>query len=254
MTDAVDAVIVKHIEGLLSFFGKKIPVVSVGNADQEEQAYSQLGMRGRGDRIPFPFVSVYRLSDITITDEANTKRVHNYTGYTIKQADNPAQIAATKLSYYRCNLSYTATVYAETRKMAEDIATALYGKLRNNCEVDVTVVLPIKQKDVDENGVEVFRDIAVKMRVDLEMQQTIQQITPLDLTKAQVYKCRISFLAKNVNIYTPTFDRKYKFRVIMETYDTEGNMSEDVPLIFEENIEIPEPPKKQRNRKKSGSI
>ena len=250
MTDAVDRVIVKHIENLLSFGGFKIPVLSVGNADQEEQAYSQLGMRGKGDRIPFPFVSVYRVSDINITDEANTKRVHNYTGYLINEADNPEQIAATKLSYYRCNLNYTVTVYAETRKMSEDIATSLYAKLRNNCEVDVTVVLPIKHKDVDENGIEVFRDIAVTMKVDLEMQPTIQQVSPLDLTKAQVYKCRLSFLAKNVNIYTPTFDRKYKFRIIVETYDTEGNKSEDVPVIFEEQTVIPDPPKKKPTRKK----
>ena len=250
MTDSVDRVIRKHIENLLSFGGSKIPVISVGNADQEEQSYSQLGMQGRGDRIQFPFVSLYRVSDITITDEAATKRVHNYTGYLINEADNPPQIAATKLSYYRCNLSYTATVFAETRKMAEDIATALYGKLRNNCEVDVTIVLPIKQKDVDEKGTEVFRDIAVKMKVDIEMQPTIQQIAPLDLTKAQVYKCRISFLAKNVNIYTPTFDRKYKFRVIIETYDTEGNISEDVPVVFEEQTVIPGPPDTETTRKK----
>lgn len=250
MTDAVDRVIKNHIQSLLSFGGNKIPVISVGNADQEEQGYSQLGMQGKGDRIPFPFVSVYRVSDITITDEAATKRVHNYTGYLISEADNQPQIAATKLSYYRCNLSYTATVYAETRKMSEDIATSLYGKLRNNCEVDVVVVLPIKHKDVDEHGVEVFRDIAVKMRVDIEMQPTIQQVAPLDLTKAQVYKCRVSFLAKNVNIYTPTFDRKYKFRIVMETYDTEGNKSEDAPVIFEEQTVIPAPPDKKPTRKK----
>lgn len=248
MTDAVDKVIVKHVQDLLSHSGYTIPVVSVGNSDQDEQEYSQLGMRGKGDRISYPFVSIYRMSDIAVTDEANTKRVHNYTGYLVNEATNPPQIAATKLSYYRCNLTYTATVFAETRKMAEDIATALYGKLRNNCEVDVVVVLPLKHRDVDEKGAEVFRDIAVTMKVDLELPQTIQQVAPLDFSKAQVYKCRIQFLAKNVNIYTPTYDRKYRFRIIVETYDTEGNMSEDVPVIFEEQTVIPDPPDKKPTR------
>lgn len=207
MLDAVDKVIIQHIRNILSDVGgKDISVFSIATADTDDQPYNQAGQEEgkQPDRVEFPFVGVVRAPDIDITDYNMTKRVHNYTGYKLSEG------AGSQLTYYRCTLHYLATVFAENRKVSEDIATALYGKLRNYCQVSVLIRLPIEIDGPEK------KYAAADMDVDIELGPNIKQVVPMSTDKAQVYKARITFDVKNVNVYHTQEERSYKYNVFVE--------------------------------------
>ena len=202
MLDAVDLVMKKHIQNLLFTNGKQISVFSSGTTEQDEQQFTQAGMDKQPDRVELPFVSLTRLSGIDITDENMTKRVHNYTGYKLMEG------MESTLSYTRCTLHYVATVYAENRKLSEDLALALYTKLRNYCQITVAIRLPVEV----EKGVYA----AAEMDSDIVLGATIDQVGQLSQDNAQLYKCRIPFDLKNVNIYSVAESKKYKYNIFVQ--------------------------------------
>ena len=211
MLDAVDTVIKKHLQSILSSVnGRKISVFSVGTADQEDQPFNQAAQEAgkSADKVELPFVSLIRLPNIEITDDHMTKRVHTYDGYGL---DIPG--ASGKLTYYRCTLHYVATVFAENRKLSEDLITSLYGRLRNYCQVQVLIRLPV-QVDDGPNGEK--RYAAAPMDVDIELGNSIEQTNPITSEKAQLYKAKIAFDVKNVNIYHIAEERNYKYNVFVE--------------------------------------
>ena len=214
MLDMVDKVIKAHIQKLLTVRGKPIPVFSVGTADQDDQAFSQAGIakEKKPDRVDLPFLSLIRLPDIQITDYNVTKRVHNYSGY---EAD---EIDGVQITYDRCTLSYVATVFAENRKVSEDLATALYSRLRNNNQITVNIHLPIE----DPTGKK--RKIIAQMQSDIVMGPTISQVNQQGYDKAQLYKARISFEIQNVNIYNFIQEKEYLYNIYVVA-KLDGNSS-----------------------------
>lgn len=223
MLDAVDRVVKLHISNLLNVGDTPIFVYSLATADADDQTYSQAGEAQKPDTIEFPFASLTRTSNIDITDSNMTKVVHTYTGFKLNDME-------TRLTYYRCTLHYTVTIFAESRKVAEDLATALYGRLRHYCQVTVAIQLPIELSDNTY--------AAAEMQSDIVLGPTIEQVSPITLDKAQVYKTRISFDLQNVNIYHTNTDTQYKYNIyvqaISEAPDAPKGQKE---LIFEQREE-----------------
>lgn len=229
MLDAVDKVIKTHIQKLLFVKGQSIPVYVVGNGDQDEQPVSQAGMKSdKPDRIDLPFAALFRLPNIDITDNNMTKRVHNYTGYKLPVGSEPY------LTYYRATLHYTVSIFAENRKLSEDLATSLYGRLRNYCQVRVKIMLPIE--------LEPGKFAGAAMDCDIEMGPTIEQTNPLGYDKAQIYKCRISFDLKNVNIYHTDEEKPFSFTIFVQgIIDNDGKRIEGpYELVFPDEVECTE--------------
>jgi hypothetical protein len=186
----------------------------------------QAGLAGeKADRIELPFLSLLRLPNIDITDNNITKRVHNYRAYKLF----PGTDKETMLTYYRATLHYVLTLFAENRKVSEDIMTGIYQSLRNNCLVTTTIQLPIK--DPNDNT----KYIGVQMDSDIVMGQKIEQINPQDLSKSQLYKCRIEFDLQNVNVYSIVEELAAKFNVIITTQRKQDTMGE---THYEETQEI----------------
>jgi hypothetical protein len=226
MLDLVDKVMKQHIQGMAKIQGKPIRVFTVGTADQDDQPLMQAGLAGeKADRIELPFLSLLRLPNIDITDNNITKRVHNYRAYKLF----PGTDKETMLTYYRATLHYVLTLFAENRKVSEDIMTGIYQSLRNNCLVTTTIQLPIK--DPNDNT----KYIGVQMDSDIVMGQKIEQINPQDLSKSQLYKCRIEFDLQNVNVYSIVEELAAKFNVIITTQRKQDTMGE---THYEETQEI----------------
>lgn len=222
MLDAVDKVVKTHIQNLFAIDGTQLPVFSLATADADDQLYSQAGNTKRPDTVEFPFASLVRLPNIDITDYNVTKRVHTYTGYKFLDGSEA------RLTYSRCSLHYSVTVFAESRKAAEDLATALYGRLRHYCQITVAIRLPI----------EVDKDVyaAAEMQSDIVLGPTIEEVNPLALDKAQVYKCRITFELKNVNLYHTETDRIYKYNIYVQAFSEAPSAPEGTrELIFEQS-------------------
>lgn len=203
MLDAVDKVIRSHIGQLLFVKGRPVSVFSIATAEENDQPFTQAGMANKPDKIDLPFAGLVRLPDIDITDDNVTKRVHNYTGCTLF----PDSLV--RLTYYRATLHYGVVIFAETRKISEDLATQLFIQLRNNCQVDATIQLPIRHPDYPE------KFVGVQMNADIVMGPQIQQVQPQSLTKAQIYKCRVLFELQNVNIYDFVEDHAYTYNVFV---------------------------------------
>lgn len=226
MLDLVDKVVKQHIQGMAKIQGKPIRVFTVGTADQDDQPLMQAGLSGeKVDRIELPFLSLLRLPDIDITDNNITKRVHNYRAYKLF----PGTDKETMLTYYRATLHYVLTLFAENRKVSEDIMTGIYQSLRNNCLVTTTIQLPVK--DPNDNT----KYIGVQMDSDIVMGARIAQINPQDLSKSQLYKCRIEFDLQNVNVYSIVEELAAKFNVIITTQRKQDTMGE---THYEETQEI----------------
>lgn len=210
MLDAVDKVIKTLFVKLLKIDDRKVPVYVLGSDDSTDQPYSQAGMTDeKPDTIDLPFVTLFRLPTIDITDSHMTKRVHNYTGYKLTVGSQPI------LTYYRTTLHYSASVFAENRKLSEDIATSLYGRVRNYCQIKVNIQLPIE--------LEPGKFAAAPMDCDIELGATIEQVNPLGYDKAQVYRCRFMFDVKNVNIYHTTEEKPFKFDIYVQGIDILDN-------------------------------
>ena len=221
MLDIVDRVVKTHIQNLFAIDGTQLPVFSLATADADDQLYSQAGNTQRPDTVEFPFVSLVRLPNIDITDYNVTKRVHTYTGYKFLDGSEA------RLTYTRCSLHYTVTVFAESRKAAEDLATALYGRLRHYCQVTVAIQLPIE--------ISTSTYAAAEMQSDIVMGPTIEEVSPLALDKAQVYKCRISFDLNNVNLYHTETDKVYKYNIYVQAFSEAETAPEGKrELIFEQ--------------------
>lgn len=205
MLDAVDKVIKYHIQKLLSVKGKPISVYSALTNDQDDQVMTAAGTAKKPDKVEFPFVSIFRMPNIDITDSNMTKRVHNYTGYIIVPDTN------IKLTYNRCTLHYVATVFSENRKTSEDLATSLFASLRNNCQIKATIQLPIEHPE--HKG----KYIGAPMDSDIVMGATIEQVSAQQADKAQLYKCRVPFDVHNVNIYNFIEDVSGVYNVIVRS-------------------------------------
>lgn len=213
MLDIVDKVIKNHIQSMTKINGEPVPVYSIATADADDQSFTQAGLaNSKADRIKLPFMSLIRLPNINITDDNVTKRVHNYRAYKLFKGSDIS------LTYYRATLHYVVTLFAENRKVSEDIMTGLYASLRSNCQVTATIQLPIKDP-VDDT-----KYVGVQMDSDIVMGDSIDQINPQDLTRSQIYKCRIAFDLKNVNIYNFTEYMPGKFNIIIQSQVGEGTI------------------------------
>lgn len=213
MLHLVDKVMKQHIQDLAAINGAPIKVFSVGTADQDDLDLTQAGLSSsKDDKIELPFLSLVRLPDIDITDSSVTKRVHNYKAYKLfNDPDN-----TTSLTYYRATVHYALTLFAENRKLSEEIMTGIYLNLRNNCQVTTTIQLPIKDPNDDT------KYVGVQMDSDIIMGSKIAQINPLDLSKSQLYKCRITFDLENVNIYNFVEQLKGTFNIIVQATNEDG--------------------------------
>lgn len=203
MLDAVDKVIKQHVEQLLFVNGRPIAVFAIATAEEDDQPFTQAGMQEKPDKLDLPFAGLVRLPDIDVTDDHITKRVHNYTGYALFPDSQ------TRLTYYRATLHYAVIVFAETRKLSEDIASQLFIQLRNNCQVVADIQLPMKHPDYPE------KFVGVQMNSDIVMGAQMQQVNPQSLLKAQIYKCKVAFELRNVNIYDFVEDKNYTYNVFV---------------------------------------
>ena len=224
MLDIVDKVIKNHIQSMATIDRNPIPVFSIATADQDDQPMTQAGLaNGKPDRIQLPFISLIRLPNIDITDDYITKRVHNYNSYKLFKD------RGTMLTYYRATLHYAITLFAENRKVSEDIMTSIYASLRNNCQITVTIQLPIKDPTDDS------KYVGVQFIGDIVMGASIEQINPIDLTKTQLYKCRIPFDVQNVNIYNIIEDIKGQFNIIIQSKMEGGEVVTEEVIYKEDN-------------------
>lgn len=189
MLNVYDQCLKKHIESFLSVGrGKhKIPVFGLQNEDElGDSVYTQAG--AKTDKVGFPMVTIIRLPQILITDQAMTKRPANYAGYFLQETD-----IGVHLNVMRCDLSYAIDTYATNKKETEDLSIQLYHRLRNNPQLTVDILLPIKNKDGLVENARCVCDIVMSPEiVHLKIQGTE---TP------QVYRLRSQFFLKNVNLY-----------------------------------------------------
>lgn len=213
MLDIVDKTLKYHIQNYLKINGKPIPLFSAMTSDQDDQPFTQSGTAdpAKPDIIELPFASLIRLPDIEISDNPMTKVVHTYQGYDFIENDDQ-----TVLTYNRCTLSYVVTLFAVNRKQSEDIATALFAALRSHCQLSVTVFLPLEK---DGKVIQ----LPMEMDADIVMDGNITQQNQQQLDKAQLYKARISFKLKNVNLYSLLSQKHYSYKVFILQKDERGN-------------------------------
>lgn len=203
MLDAVDRVVRLHLQKLLLVKGKPIPMFSTATADQDDQPFTQAGTGKKADKIEFPFASLVRLPTFDITDDAMTKRVHNYTGY---NEENNA-----RLGHYVVTLHYNVTIFAETRKISEDLATSLYARLRNNNQISIAIHLPLTQeKETDP------KEFVAQSDSDIILTSSVTQVNQQRSDTAQMYKCQILFDVQNVNIYDIFENKEYVYNIFVQ--------------------------------------
>lgn len=188
MLNNYDKMLKNHIASFLKVGKRKIDIYGLQNDEQDsELAFTQAG--SEKDKIKFPFLVLIRFPDILITDDSMTKRPANYEGYSlIEDADRKIT-----LNCMRCELSYALDIYAENKKTTEDLAMQVYFKLRNNPNFNVEIKLPFN----DENG----SQLTVSCIPDIVMDGTMSHLKTQDNLSAQLYRLRIKFILKNVNIF-----------------------------------------------------
>lgn len=188
MLNNYDKMLKNHIASFLKVGKRKIDIYGLQNDEQDsELAFTQAG--SEKDKIKFPFLVLIRFPDILITDDSMTKRPANYEGYSLIE-DNDKKIT---LNCMRCELSYALDIYAENKKTTEDLAMQVYFKLRNNPNFNVEIKLPFK----DDNG----SQLTVSCIPDIVMDGTMSHLKTQDNLSAQLYRLRIKFILKNVNIF-----------------------------------------------------
>lgn len=212
MLDIVDKTLKYHIQNYLKINGKPIPLFSAMTADQDDQPLTQSGTAdpAKPDMIELPFASLIRLPDIEISDNPMTKVVHTYQGYEFIEGDDE-----TVVTYNRCTLSYVITIFAVNRKQSEDLSAALFAALRSHCQLSITVFLPI-EKDGK------VLQLPMDMDSDIVMDGNITQQNQQQLDKAQLYKARISFKLKNVNLYSLLSQKRYSYTVTVQPSNEQG--------------------------------
>lgn len=188
MLNNYDKMLKNHIASFLKVGKRKIDIYGLQNDEQDsELAFTQAG--SEKDKIKFPFLVLIRFPDILITDDSMTKRPANYEGYSLIEDDD----RKITLNCMRCELSYALDIYAENKKTTEDLAMQVYFKLRNNPNFNVEIKLPFK----DEDG----SQLTVSCIPDIVMDGTMSHIKTQDNLSAQLYRLRIKFILKNVNIF-----------------------------------------------------
>ena len=208
MLNCYDKILKKHIESFLKVGKKSIFVYGLQNEEaQEELGFSQAGEKS--DKIVFPLVMLVRLPGVEITDDAMTKRPATYEGY----VDLTSGQKYVSLNCMRCTLSYVVDVFAENRKVAEDIGTQLYFRLRTHPNIDVDISLPIK----DENG----KQLLVSCTPDIVLDPALQHLRSQTNELSQYYKFRIKFDLKNVNIFDYEEDKlkEIKYEILAKHPD-----------------------------------
>lgn len=188
MLNNYDKMLKNHIASFLKVGKRKIDIYGLQNDEQDsELAFTQAG--SEKDKIKFPFLVLIRFPDILITDDSMTKRPANYEGYSLIEDDD----RKITLNCMRCELSYALDIYAENKKTTEDLAMQVYFKLRNNPNFNVEIKLPFK----DDNG----SQLTVSCIPDIVMDGTMSHLKTQDNLSAQLYRLRIKFILKNVNIF-----------------------------------------------------
>lgn len=188
MLNNYDKMLKNHIASFLKVGKRKIDIYGLQNDEQDsELAFTQAG--SEKDKIKFPFLVLIRFPDILITDDSMTKRPANYEGYSLIEDDD----RKITLNCMRCELSYALDIYAENKKTTEDLAMQVYFKLRNNPNFNVEIKLPFK----DEDG----SQLTVSCIPDIVMDGTMSHLKTQDNLSAQLYRLRIKFILKNVNIF-----------------------------------------------------
>lgn len=188
MLNNYDKMLKNHIASFLKVGKRKIDIYGLQNDEQDsELAFTQAG--SEKDKIKFPFLVLIRFPDILITDDSMTKRPANYEGYSLIEDDD----RKITLNCMRCELSYALDIYAENKKTTEDLAMQVYFKLRNNPNFNVEIKLPFK----DEDG----SQLTVSCIPDIVMDGTMSHLKTQDNLSAQLYRLRIKFILRNVNIF-----------------------------------------------------
>lgn len=219
MLDAYDKIVKQHIQSFLTINGAtktKIQVYGLQNEDESGEAtFSQAG--AEKDQIIFPLVSVFRKPTVEITDDSVTKTVANYDGYSLF-SDSSGEM---KLNCMRCTLQYAVDIYAENKKTCEDIATQLYFRLRNNPQLEVQIILPVRNAKGEIESATCI--------VDISMGPNMTHLKNQLPTEAQLYKMRIEFSLKNCNIYDVTSRefQKLEYTVIAKIDGSDVVLLED---------------------------
>lgn len=199
MIDAYDKVILEHIRQFLKVGDTTIPIYAVSAEDAQDSLMTMAGLdeRKAADTISFPIVMLVRLPDIELTDDPMTKRELNYRGYNLKDTET-GQIT---LNSMRCNLKYVILVFAENRKITEDLGTQLFYRLRNNNQILVNIRLPLK----DDEGESLY----VQSNPDIVMDGNLTQLRTQQQNLAQLYKLKFSFTLKHCQIFDFLAEKYY---------------------------------------------
>lgn len=174
---------------LIKLFAPNILVVGLQNDDSSpnsESVMTQAGKASEDDKPVLPVISVFRNPGIEITDGSMTKRASTAEGYSeIDYINNTAD----KLICMRATLTYTVDTFDVTRESAEEIATRLYFRLRNNPEIIAKFVIP---------G---YEDKSYSCAAEIELEPTITNIRTNSLGDTQLYKLRFEFKLVNANLF-----------------------------------------------------
>lgn len=178
----------RAVKKLIEVFTNNIPVIGLQNEDSSEnalEALKQAALNTKEDKIPFPLISVFRKPEIQITDGSQTKRASTEEGYLFEDGrGNRAELVA-----MRSTLSYAIDVFDVSKEAAEEIATKLFFRLRNNPQLEVKFSFP------DLAGQE------ITCLPEIQLEPTIRHMRLNDSSKAQAYKIRIEFNLVNANIF-----------------------------------------------------
>ena len=177
------------VANLIKIFAPGILVVGLQNDDtssNSEAVMTQAGKVSEDDKPILPVISVFRNPSIEITDGSITKRASTSEGYSeFDYVNNTAD----KLICMRSTLSYTVDTFDVTRESAEEIATRLYFRLRNNPEVTARFVIP---------G---YDDKSYDCVAEIELDPSITNVRANNLGDTQMYKVRFEFKLVNANIF-----------------------------------------------------
>lgn len=206
MLDAYDKVLKSHLENFLMIGSTKIQVIGLSSEDpQDQQLVSLAGTGEIPDTVKLPLLSLVRLPDIEITDNPNTKRAMGYSAYPILETPT----MEVKLNTMRCNLKYSGILYAETRKVTEDISIQTYFRLRNNNQLKVDIQLPLKDKNQNP--------IWVQCSPDIVLNPMLTQVRTQQHNTSQLYKLQITLTLQNCLIFDISTEEYYNLEYTVTT-------------------------------------
>lgn len=177
------------VKKLIQIFAPNILVIGLQNDDSSqsfESVMTQAGKDSKDDKIQFPVISIFRNPNIEITDGSVTKRAGTSEGFSEFDYEN---YTADKLVFMRSTLGYTIDTFDVTREAAEEIATRLYFRLRNNPEIIAKFIIP---------G---YENKSYNCAAEIELEPEITNIKTNDLNGSQLYKIRFGFKLVNANLF-----------------------------------------------------